>query len=120
MSTPNIKPRDWKVPAWLVLVVGVLLTIAGLVGVWLQGMFYARGFPVAATFGEVRAAFTWPTMITVLGTLIVTGVLFASPVSAAWSFQRRVAVFISFGVIVVIASAACGHLAAVRVAKILN
>jgi hypothetical protein len=120
MSSIAITPRDRKILAWIALVVGALITASGLVGVWLQGMFYERGFPRAATFGEVRSAFTWPTMFTTLGALIVTGVLLASPITAGWSPRRRLVVFLCFGAFVLAASAICGHLATNRVAKLLN
>ena len=120
MDSITITPRDRKLLAWLVLIIGALLTAGGLVGVWLQGMFYERGFPTAATFGEVRSAFTWPTAFTTLGSLVVAGVLFSSPVTATWSVRRRLVVFVCFGLFVLVAAAVCGHLATSRVAKILN
>ena len=103
-----------------ILVIGALVTAKGLVGVWLQGMFYERGFPRAATFGEVRSAFTYPTMFVTLGALVVAGVLLSSSLTAGWSSRRRLVVFICFGAFVLVACATCGHLATSRVAKILN
>ena len=113
-------PRERKILAWSLLAVGALTTVGGLFGVWLQGAFYRGGFPTAATFGEVRSAFTWPTAFTAFGCLTVAGVLFASPITASWSPRRRLVVFMSFGVFVLLACAVCGHLATARVASILN
>ena len=120
MDSITVTPRDRKVLAWLVLIAGALLTLGGLVGVWLQGMFYERGFPTAATFGEVRSAFTWPTAFTTSGSLIVAAALFSSSATAAWSARRRLVVFVCFAVFVLVAATVCGHLATSRVAKILN
>jgi hypothetical protein len=120
MNTFPITPRDRKILAWIVLMLGALATIGGLFGVWLQGAFYRGGFPTAATFGEVRSAFTWPTAFTSFGCLTVAGVLFASPITAPWSLRRRLVVFLSFGVLVLLACGICGHLATARVADILN
>lgn len=120
MSSIVITPRHRKILAWIVLFVGALLTAGGLVGVWLQGMFYERGFPTAATFEEVRSAFTWPSAFTALGSLIVAGVLFTSPITAGWSSRQRLVGFICFGAFVLVAIAICGHFATSRVAKILN
>ena len=120
MDSITVTPRDRKVLACLALFIGALLTAGGLVGVWLQGMFYERGFPTAATFGEVRSAFTWPTTFTTLGSLVVAWAVFASSATAAWSARRRLVVFVCFGVFVLVAVAVCGHLATSRVAKILN
>src|SRR5262245_3542783 len=120
MDSSTITPRDRKVLAWLVLIIGALLTAGGLVGVWLQGMFYERGFPTAATFAEVRSAFTWPTAFTTLGGLVVAWALLSSSVTAAWPARRRLVVFVCFGVLVLVGSAVCGHLATSQVAKILN
>jgi hypothetical protein len=120
LSMITMTPRDRRILAWIALVVGVLLTAGGLAGVWLQGMFYEGGFPTAATFEEVRSAFTWPTMFTTLGTMVVTGILLASPLTAPWSSRRRLVVFICFCAFVLATSAICGHLATKRVANILN
>ncbi len=111
--------RDRKIFAWLLLVVGLLITVGGLFGVWLQGSFYRRGFPTAATFGEVRMAFTWPTAVTTFGSLIVSGVLFSSPITAKWTPRRKLVTFIFFAVFVLLACAVCGHLATTRIADIL-
>lgn len=120
MDFITVTPRDRKVVAWLVLIAGALLTLGGLVGVWLQGQFYERGFPTAATFGEVRSAFTWPTAFTTSGSLIVAVVLLSSSMPAAWSARRRLVVFLCFAAFVLMAATVCGHLATSRVAKILN
>lgn len=120
ISLISISARDRRILAWIALVVGALLTAGGLFGVWLQGMFYEGGIRTAATFGEVRAAFTWPTMFTTLGTLMVSGVLLESPLTATWSSRGRLVAFICFGAFVLAASVICGHLATSRVAKILN
>lgn len=116
----SITLRDRKIFAWIVFVVGALLTVSGLAGVWLQGKFYQGGFPVAATFGEVRSAFTWPTAFTTLGSLIIAGLLFASPITATWSSRRKLVTLICFGAFVLATAALLGHLAATRVGKILN
>lgn len=120
MTSISITARDRKMLSWILLLIGALTTAGGLFGVWLQGLFYRGGFPTAATFGEVRSAFTWPTALTTLGSLIVAGVLFASSITASWSPRRRLVVFISFGVFVLLACAVCGHFATARVANILN
>jgi hypothetical protein len=106
--------------SWVLLLVGVLSTIAGLSGVWLQGFFYRDGFPVAATFGEVRFAFTGPTAVTVFGCLLVCGVVLASPLTERWPRPRKLAVFVSFSAVVLLACLVCGHFAAVRVQSILR
>ncbi len=102
------------------MLIGVLLTTGGLFGVWLQGLFYRGGFPTPATFGEVRAAFTWPAMFTALGSLMVAGVLLASSLTTAWSARRKLVALFVFAVFVVLGCVLCGHLAAVRVAGLLN
>ena len=112
--------RDRKVLAHLVLIFGLFLTLAGLFGVWLQGRFYERGFPTAATFGEVRLAFTGPTTFAMLGSLLVSWALLSSPVTAAWSARRRFMAFCCFGVFVLLVAAICGHMATSKVAGILN
>jgi hypothetical protein len=50
----------------------------------------------------------------------VAGVLFASPITDSWTPRRRLIVFVSFGVFVLLACGICGHLATARVAGILN
>lgn len=120
MTSVTITPRDRKVVPWIILVLGSFLTAGGLFGVWLQGMLYQDGFPTPATFGEVRLAFTGPAAVTTLGSFVVSGVLFSSSITAGWSPRRRLAVFVCFGVFVLLACVVCGHLATARVAKILN
>ena len=120
MNPLTITPLDRKVLAWVILLLGALLTGGGLTGVWLQGLFYEKGFPTAATVGEVRNAFTWPTLFTTLGALTVGGILFGSPITLGWSSRRRWLVYVGFVVLVLGAAALCGHVAANRVAKILN
>ena len=120
MTSISITARDRKMLSWILLLMGALATASGLFGVWLQGSFYRGGFPTAATFGEIRSAFTWPTALTTLGSLIVAGVLFASPITASWPPRRRLVVFICFGLFVLVTCAICGHLATARVAYILN
>jgi len=117
---PPLTARDRKKFSWIALVGGVLLTAGGIFGIWVQGLFYQGGFPTPATFGEVRLAFTLPAAVTTLGSMVVSGVLFASSLTASWSQRKRLAVFIGFGVIVVLGCVICGHLATVRVAEILN
>jgi hypothetical protein len=120
MSSIVITPRDRKILAWIALLIGVLLTAGGLVGVWLQGLVYERGFPTPATVNEIRMAFTLPTAVTTSGSLIVAAVLLASPLTAAWTPTRRVSAVIGFTVLVLLACTVCGHLAGSRVVKILN
>src|SRR6476646_6158486 len=100
MSSIAITPRDRKVLAWVILLFGALLTAGGLTGVWLQGLFYEKGFPTAATVGEVRNAFTWPTLFTTLGAFTVAGILFGSPITLGWLSRRRWLVYVSFVVLV--------------------
>ena len=120
MNQPFITPSDRNLLAWLVLLIGALLTAAGLLGVWLQGMFYAQGFPTAMTFGEARAAFTWPTAFTTLGSLLLAWAILASSLTATWPPKRRLGVFISFVMLVLVAATICGHLATSRIANLLN
>jgi hypothetical protein len=120
MSSIVITPRDRKILAWIALVVGAGLTAGGLFGVWLQGRFYEGGFPTAATVGEVREAFTWPTAFTTAGSLIVAAVILSSPLTGSWPTSRRFATFVIFAVLVLVACTVCGHFAGSRVAKILH
>lgn len=120
MSSIVITQRDRKILAWIALVIGALLTAGGVFGVWLQGWFYEGGFPTAATVGEVRDAFTWPTAFTTAGSLVVTAVILSSPLTSSWSTSRRLATFVTFALLVLVACTVCGHLAGSRVAKILN
>ena len=112
--------RDRHIVAWILFFVGALMTAGGLLGVWVQGLFYEGGFPTPATFGEIRLAFTLPAAVTTLGSLMVGGVLFASSITASWSPRRRLLVFVCFGGLVLLGCAVCGHLAAARVERILN
>lgn len=96
MSSIIITPRDWKILAWIALLFGALLTAGGLVGVWLQGLFYEGGFPAPATVDEMRMAFTLPTAVTTLGSLIVASVLLTSSLTAAWTPTRRLGALIGF------------------------
>jgi hypothetical protein len=105
---------------WFVTLIGLLLTVSGLFGVWLQGWFYEGGFPTAATVSEVRAAFTWPAANTTAGSLFIAAVILASPLTAPWTARRRLAVFVVFTVLVLAACFVCGYFAGDRVAKILN
>ena len=99
---------------------GVLLTTSGLLGIWVQGLFYERGFPTPATFEKVRMMFTLPAAVTTLGSMVVAGVLFGSTLTTSWSLSKRLVIFICFGVIVILGCTVCGHLATARIAKILN
>src|SRR6185295_15680434 len=108
-----------KAAWWFVSLIGAVLTVGGLCGVWLQGRFYENGFPTAATVGEVRAAFTWPTAFTTAGSLIVATVILASPLTSSWSSSRRNVIFVTFVLLVLFACIACGHFAGSRVARIL-
>jgi hypothetical protein len=112
----NARKSAW----WAVAVAGVVLTAVGLFGLWLQGAVYEKGFPTPATIGEIWVAFTLPTAVTTAGSLILAAVLLASPLTAAWTPTSRFGAFISFTVLVLVACAVCGHLAASRVANILN
>jgi hypothetical protein len=120
MKSPATSALDREILWWVVLVLGIVLTLGGLVGIWLQGLFYRGGFPTAATLGEVRAAFTWPALVTTCGSLTVAVVVLASRITSSWSPGRRVVVFTGFGVFVLAGCALCGHLAALRVAAILK
>jgi hypothetical protein len=112
---------DTNKAAWLlVCLVGSLLTAGGLFGVWLQGRFYDGGFPTAATVGEVRDAFTWPTAFTTAGSLVLAAVILISPLTASWTTTRRLVGFISFALFVIAACFVCGYFAGSRVANILN
>ena len=114
MTPIVVTPRDRKLLAWIVLIIGTLLTAGGLFGVWLQGVFFTVAFPAGANFGELRAAFVWPTLFTTLGSLVVTGALFASPLTSAWSPRRRLIVFVCFTAFVLLAATICGHFATSR------
>jgi len=105
---------------WFVSLVGIVLTAGGLFGVWLQGRFYEGGFPTAATVGEVRDAFTWPTAFTTAGSLVVAAVILASPLTSSWPMSRRYVAFVTFALLVLVACAICGHFAGSRVARILH
>ena len=105
---------------WFILVIGLLLALSGLFGIWLQGRFYDGGFPTAATVGEVRDAFTWPAANTTAGSLFIAAVILASPLTASWTAKRRLAVFVVFTVLVITACFVCGYFAGSQVAKILN
>ena len=120
MKMLSTNPGDRKVLAWILLLLGAVTTLVGLCGVWLQGAFYRGGFPTAATFGEVRSAFTCPAAFTAFGCLTVAGALFGSPITASWSQRQKLVVFLCFGVFVLVACGVCGHLASARVARMLN
>lgn len=105
---------------WFVSVVGAVLTASGLFGVWLQGPFFEHGVPTAATVGEVRAAFTWPTAVTTAGSLVIAAVILASPLTSSWTMSRRYVAFFIFALLVLVACGVCGHLAGSRVAGILR
>jgi len=120
VSSMYITQRDQKIVAWIALAVGALLASGGVFGVWLQGRFYEGGFPTAATVGEVRAAFTWPTAFTTAGSFVVSAVILSSPLTASWPTSRRFGAFVAFALVVLVACTVCGHLAGSRVAGILN
>jgi hypothetical protein len=120
MGSLLITARDRRAVPWIVLSIGLLVTAGGMCGVWVQGLFYQGGFPTAATPGVVRDAFTWPTLFTTLGTMIVSGILLAGPLGPHWSHRRRVGAFLCFSALVLITVSVCGHLAMRRVAAILN
>ena len=120
MAPTQITEREGKILSWIALLVGVLLTITGLFGVWVQGLFYRGGFPTPATFGEVRMAFTLPAAVTTLGSLIVTCVVFASSIALTWSPRQKLTVVVCYGVIVLLGCGVAGHLATTRIASMLN
>jgi len=112
---------DTNKGAWaFVTLIGSLLALSGLFGVWLQGSFYRGGFPTAATLGEVRGAFTWPAANTTAGSLFIAAVILASPFTASWTVKQRLSVFVVFAVSVIAVCFVCGYFAANRVANILN
>lgn len=112
---------DQNKGAWmLVALAGLLLTAGGLLGVWLQGRFYEGGFPTAATVGEVRGAFTWPTIFTSAGSFVSSAVILDGPFTASWTLTRRLFGLIAFAAVVLTATAVGGYLAGSRVAPILN
>lgn len=120
MTTLSLSARDRRVIPWLVFAIGLLVTSGGMLGVWVQGPFYERGFPTAATPEEVRQAFTWPTLFTTTGSMIASAILLAAPLGPSWSPRRRTASFICFAVFVVVTTLVCGHLAMRRVAGIVH
>ena len=105
---------------WFVSLIGFALTAGGLFGVWVQGRFYERGFPTAATVSEVRQAFTWPTAFTTGGSRVVATVILSSPLTASWPRSRRVGAFVAFALVILMASFVCGHLAGSRVSRMLH
>ena len=115
-----MKINPHKAAWWFVSLVGAALIAGGLCGVWLQGRFYERGLPTAATVGEVRAAFTYPTAFTTAGSLVVAVVILCSPLTASWPSRRRYVIFVTFALLVIIACTVCGHVAGSRVARILH
>lgn len=117
---PDANTASHKVAWWVLAFVGVVLTVGGLFGVWLQGVVYERGFPTPATVDEIRAAFTLPTAVTTAGSLVVSGVILGSPLTASWSATRRLVLLLGFSALVLAACVVCGHLAGSRVAPILN
>jgi hypothetical protein len=116
----TITPRDQKLIAWVAVIIGIILTVGGLFGIWFQGLVYEKGFPTPATIGEIRLAFTLPTVVTTTGSLLVAAVILASPLTAYWTTKRRFMAFICFAVFVLVLCSICGYLAGSRVAKILN
>ncbi len=78
------------------------------------------GIPVAATIGEVRAAFSWPTAFTTAGSLVVAAVILASPLTSLWPTSRRYIAFATFALLVLATCTVCGHYAGSRVASILR
>ena len=120
MTTLSLSARDRSIISWLIFAIGILVTLGGMLGVWIQGPFYERGFPTAATPEEVRQAFTWPTLFTTTGSMIASAILLAAPLGPSWSPRRRTVLFLSLATFVVLATLVCGHLAMRRVAGILN
>jgi hypothetical protein len=116
----TISSRDRRILEWIALWVGALLTAAGLCGVWLQGRFYHGGFPTAATIGEVREAFTWPTAFTTAGSLVVAAVILSGTLTSSWPPRLRLVAFILFGLFVLLACTVCGYFAVSQISTILN
>jgi hypothetical protein len=120
MMAPEIKASDRRLLAGIGLALGILLTIVGWVGIYLQGSLYKGGFPTAATGDEVRYAFTLPTAVTALGCWVVGGTLLSSPLTANWPPRRKLAAFALYGIVMAIGCALSGHWASQVVAPILN
>ncbi|MCB1128594.1 MAG: hypothetical protein KDM81_19010 [Verrucomicrobiae bacterium] len=108
-----ITERDRVVVAWLVLLFGALLTAGGLLGVWIQEPLQ---LPTPLTFGEVWFFFSAPAALVSSGTVVVSALIFCSPITAAWPIWRRLVVIVCFGLLVVAGCCLCGYLATERIA----
>ena len=69
------------------LVLGGLLLLGGIFGIWLQGPFYrAWGYLIPEDF---RLAFVLPSATTAAGCLILAPVILCSPLTSKWTPFRR-------------------------------
>ena len=98
------------------LVLGLLLVLCGIFGIWLQGPFYG-GYWDFILPQDLALSFVLPAAVTTSGCLLLAPVILCSPLTAQWTAERRTLTYIGFflGVIALITLA--GGLAAAGVEK---
>lgn len=87
------------------LICGTILLLGGVFGIYYQGPFWASGVVAAMNPDEDALALGLPVGVTLAGVFLISYVLLASPLTAAWSPQRRIVVYVVFALSVL---AACG------------
>ena len=97
------------------LVLGSLLTLGGIFGIWFQGPFYrAWGYLVPEDF---KYAFILPAATTVAGALMLAPVILCSPLTTGWTPARRTIVYIGFFLGVLVLCVIAGNVAAAGIEK---
>ncbi len=115
LSDP-VSPAEQRTLAKIGLMLGTLLVMGGISGVWLQGPFYG-GYWDFIVKEDLKASFVLPAAVTTSGCLLLAPVILCSPLTAGWTARRRTMTYIGFFAGVIALIAAAGTIAAAGVEK---
>jgi hypothetical protein len=98
------------------LVIGSLLVLGGVFGIWLQGPFYG-GYWDFIVKQDLIFSFVLPAAVTTAGSLLLAPVILCSPLTSQWTAERRNLTYVVFFAVVIVLIGVAGAIAAAGVEK---
>jgi hypothetical protein len=98
------------------LVLGLLLVLGGIFGIWLQGPFYG-GYWDFIVKQDLVFSFVLPAAVTTAGCLLLAPVILCSPLTSRWTAERRNLTYVVFFAVVIVLIGVAGAIAAAGVEK---
>jgi hypothetical protein len=98
------------------LVLGLLLVLGGIFGIWLQGPFYGVYWDFIVE-QDLKFSFVLPAAVTTAGSLLLAPVILCSPLTSGWTAERRGLTYVAFFLVVIALIGIAGVIAAAGVEK---